>query len=150
MQGQSGRDRWSSLMEFAAKGGSSADVFYRWVDYLDRPINAEEYRRDKDAYVLYEDSEGRWHLEGASKSTRKLPRRLFADKNQAQAFLSSQSFSMTKLIPVLEFSPEPDDPTGWPNWLGWLLFSMLLIAVFVVLVLIMWNIDKADMTGVSP
>ena len=140
MDAKSQSDRWSKLMDLASEGGNSADVFYRWVDMLDHPINAEEYGRGDSAMIVYEDSDNRWHVEDISTKTKKTPRRIFASHAQAKEQLESNGYAFVRTV---EHFKRPTSVEKSSNWLGWLLFAVLLIIVGAGLMFVVWSVNSS-------
>lgn len=128
-------------MDLAAEGGSSSEVFYRWVDYLDHPIDAREFRRGDDVVILYEDSDGRWHVEDVSNHAQAIPRRLFADEEKAQAHLQSEGFAFVRTVPFFQRPRTGGASGGWPAWLGWTLFAVLVVVLCGVVAYVIWSMN---------
>lgn len=143
MDAKSQGDRWSTLMDLASEGGNSAAVFYRWVDMLDHPINAEQYERGDSVMIVYEDSDSRWHIEDISTKTKKTPRRVVASHEQAKAQLESNGYTFLRTVEHFQRPRSVEESSGLPTWLGWLLFAVLLMIISAGLIFVVWSVNSS-------
>jgi hypothetical protein len=129
-------DRWSTLRDVAVNTESPQLVYWRWVDYLTKPLNATEYRRVSDTFIVYEHANGQWVIEGTSPSVSREPQRFFATEQEAIAALTREGYTHTRTWPVYERAPASSRNPLWMSIGGWLLLTLALCALLVALVVI--------------
>jgi len=122
-------DRWSTLRDVAASGDSPQAVYWRWVDYLTQPINADEYRVGSQRYIVWEDQSDRWIVEAVSVASSATPHRTFQSKESAVAALTAEGCVYHHTWPVYERAPIPPRTAPWTGLLGVALVLVLLGAM---------------------
>ena len=95
-------DRWSSLLKYAADAPTYRAAFNRWISHIGKPVNADEYRCGRDVFLLWENEDRKWVVDGASKGVREKPRRIFDTKAQAQASLEANGGRLVRTRSVGE------------------------------------------------
>ena len=82
-------DRWSLLGDYAADAPTARQAFYRWMNGLGKPVETDEYRRDGDVFLLWQNEEDKWVVTGGSKRVTNTPTRVFATRAEAIACLKA-------------------------------------------------------------
>lgn len=93
-------DRWSTLMRFAGEAPTYRQAFYRWIDHLEKPVNADEYHRGREVFLLWEHDDGRWVVEAGGKKASQIPRRFFDQKDQAVDALDAEGCRFVRSQPL--------------------------------------------------
>ena len=95
-------DRWSSLMHHAAEAPDYRQAFYRWIDLIERPVNPEEYQRGRDVFLVWENADGKWVVQGGSGGASAKTQRLFDTKEEACTALEAEGCSFVRTRKVDE------------------------------------------------
>ena len=95
-------DRWSSLMHHAAEAPDYRQAFYRWIDLIERPVNPEEYHRGRDVFLVWENADGKWVVQGGSGGASAKTQRLFDTKEEACTALEAEGCSFVRTRKVNE------------------------------------------------
>ena len=136
-----GRDRWASLAEYAGEASTNQNVYYRWLDYLNQPVNAEEYGRGGEVVHLWQDMDEKWVVRKQFRRSSEGGRRSFAVKAEAAAALEAEGFAYRRTIPmseIVESHPEVSGLSG-SGKIGALVLSMaLIVLVLSSLIWVVW------------
>lgn len=145
--------RWSVLRDLATEGDSPDEVYYRWIDLLDQPINAREFVRGDDTVVLWEDANGRWVVEGVSKAVYREPRKYFDTEPLAIVSLEAEQYTFQRTVPAYKRPRIADSRARGRRWFAWGVFVLLLVVICAGLVGIVYmlvtNLSVDGGAGVS-
>ena len=136
-----GQDRWASLAEYAGEASTNQNVYYRWLDYLNQPVNVEEYGRGVEVLHLWQDMDEKWVVQKQFRRSGDGARRSFAEKAEATAVLVAEGFGYRRTIPmneIVESHPAEADLSGSGKMGAAVLSVTLVLLVLSSLIWVVW------------